>query len=123
TANSEGWFYKSYDEWYEELGLTKYQVRRVIWGDERVQQPKKTLRDIGLEVSIKRAPSGSPTVHYRLDQSIFFATLVEYLENRYSFQADTTLENETHNVTDAKPTMLTMENQHCAQSSSNKDHI
>ena len=83
TSDPEGWFYKTYTEWYKELGLSPYQMRRVINGDPRVENPKPTLLDIGLEVKRKRAPCGSPVIHYRLDLAIFFDTLVNHLESQY----------------------------------------
>jgi hypothetical protein len=80
TSHPNGWFYKSYAEWYDELGLSEFQVHRVIWGDPRVQNPKRTLRDVGVEVQLRRSPNGSPTLHYRLDTAIFFGVLIEHLE-------------------------------------------
>ena len=42
TTDSDGWFYKTYDDWDEEIKFSYYQVQRVIFGDERVQNPKQT---------------------------------------------------------------------------------
>ena len=30
TKNEEGWFYKTYADWKEEIGLTEHQVRKVV---------------------------------------------------------------------------------------------
>lgn len=91
TSDTEGWFYKTYTEWHKELGLSPYQMRRVINGDPRVENPKPTLMDIGLEVKRKRAPCGSPVIHYRLDLAIFFDILVNHLESQY--QIDVSMKN------------------------------
>lgn len=56
-----GWFYKTYDEWYEELALTKYQVTKA----------KNKLAAEGLiETKVMKA-NGNPTVHYRVNAEGF----------------------------------------------------
>lgn len=51
------WFYKSYEDWEEEIGLSKYQTGRAAG----------KLKKLGyLETAVRKAPpSGAPTVHYR----------------------------------------------------------
>lgn len=57
TKRTDGFFYKTYKEWTEEICLTERQVRYAV----------KKLKEIGfLETELKKA-NGAPTVHYRLD--------------------------------------------------------
>lgn len=121
STHPEGWFYKTYDQWHEELHLTKYQIKRVFDGDPRVAKPKKTLRDIGVETQVRRAPSGSPTVHYRIDLPRFMMVLRTFLAERFGLTASVEDAAEMpvngHNVDSGKSTSLTIESQQCALSS------
>lgn len=69
TGDPEGWFAKSYDEWYIEIGMTEYQVRRAIQGDRRGKQKAFSLKSVGIETD--RRPSkyhrGGVTLHYRVN--------------------------------------------------------
>src|SRR5699024_322524 len=57
TKRKDGYFYKSYQEWHEELYLSEYQVRRAT----------NKLKALGLvETSLKKA-NGAPTLHYKVD--------------------------------------------------------
>ncbi len=57
TKRTDGFFYKSYKEWTEEICLTERQVRYAV----------KKLKELGfLETELKKA-NGAPTVHYKLD--------------------------------------------------------
>ncbi|WP_049401116.1 conserved phage C-terminal domain-containing protein [Staphylococcus epidermidis] len=57
TNRKDGYFYKSYNEWYEELHLTEYQVRRAT----------KKLKSFGfVDTALKKA-NGAPTLHYKVD--------------------------------------------------------
>lgn len=70
-GDSEGWFYKSYGEWEQELCLTEYQVRKAA----------KHLAAMGiLETKLKKA-NGSPTLHYRLDFERFSESILKKLKN------------------------------------------
>lgn len=123
TSDPEGWFYKTYTEWHNELGLSPYQMRRVINGDPRVENPKPTLLDIGLEVKRKRAPCGSPVMHYRLDLAIFFDMLVSHLESQYQIDVSiresppTQPDIKVNSVDIGKSTESILENQQCDLSS------
>lgn len=75
TRDPEGWFYKSYDEWTAETGLSKYQVNRSIKGDKRVKGEKVTLASVGVETKRKKAPNGAPTIHYRINREMFIDAL------------------------------------------------
>ena len=80
TTDPDGWFYKTYDDWDEEIKFSYYQVQRVIFGDERVQNPKRNLADVGLETKVKMAPNGRNATFYRLDVPQFVGMLVDWIE-------------------------------------------
>ena len=88
TDDPDGWFWKTYADWYEEIGLTEREIRRIVRGDKRRKTPKKTLQNLGIEVAVRRAPTGSPTMHYRINQPLFFAILVDHLERNHDFVLD-----------------------------------
>lgn len=69
---NDGWFFKKYDEWFDEICLTEYQVRR------SAQLLKKMKL---LETKIKKA-HGAPTLHYRFDKVKFSVSFLEFLKNR-----------------------------------------
>jgi hypothetical protein len=106
TSDPEGWFYKTYNQWKQETGLSRYQVNRAIDGDPRVENPKIMLRELGIETKVKKAPNGNPTVHYRVNMPVFFAYLVDYLERQCGHPIGDT-------VTERSATMSQMEMQHC----------
>ena len=99
TNDPEGWFYKTYADWEEELGFKESVVRRIIKGDSRIQNPKITLAEVGIETTVKDSPTGKPTVHYRVNAPIFFAFLVDYLEREYALD----LENEVEQAATPNP--------------------
>ena len=56
-SQNEGWVYKTYQDWEDEIGLSKYKVNRA----------RKTLENLGiLETKLKKA-NGIPTLHYRIN--------------------------------------------------------
>jgi hypothetical protein len=57
-GNKEGWFYKSYPEWNEEVFLSEYQIRKMT---------KEFIEKGFLETTLKKA-NGSPTLHYRINK-------------------------------------------------------
>jgi hypothetical protein len=67
----DGWFYKSYREWEQEIALDEYQVRKA----------SKSLKAKGiLETRLKKA-NGAPTVHYRLKEGEFSESILHFLKN------------------------------------------
>jgi len=83
TKDPEGWFYKTQDDWHAELHFSYYQVQRVIFGDERVQNRKRNLSDVGLEAEVRMAPNGRNATFYRLDVPQFVGMFVEWLEEKF----------------------------------------
>ncbi|HHV6154519.1 TPA: DnaD domain protein [Staphylococcus aureus] len=71
TNRKDGYFYKSYKEWEEEIHLSKYQVMRSI----------KKLKNLGMvETTLKKA-NGAPTVHYKVDSKVVSQWIVKFLNN------------------------------------------
>ena len=70
TSDPEGWFSKSADDWQAELGLSRYQVKRVLEGDRRVKSGGLPLTALGVETKLARSPYHGhvPTTHYRVNR-------------------------------------------------------
>lgn len=67
----DGWFYKSYKDWEDEIALGEYEVRKAA----------KSLKVKGiLETRLKKA-NGAPTVHYRLKEGHFSESILQFLKN------------------------------------------
>ena len=66
-----GWVYKSWRDWDAECDLSQAQVKRV--------HGKQYLETIGIERKTMKA-NGTPTVHYRLDESRLIQRLAEFLQ-------------------------------------------
>ena len=68
----DGWFYKTYAEWQEEICLSEYEVKKAV----------KKLVDLGvLETQVRKA-NGNPTVHYHLDFDAFSESFLNFLQKR-----------------------------------------
>jgi len=70
TGHVEGWVYKTYENWYEEICLTKYQVSRA----------SSVLKSAGIIETKVMKISGNPTVHYRILDEPFSNWLVKFLD-------------------------------------------
>ncbi|PTH68883.1 replication protein [Staphylococcus agnetis] len=71
TNRKDGYFYKSYNEWFDELHLTEYQVRRAT----------KKLKSFGfVETALKKA-NGAPTLHYKVDTKEVSEWILKKLQN------------------------------------------
>lgn len=66
-----GWVYKSWRDWNAECDLSQAQVKRV--------HGKQYLESIGIERKTMKA-NGTPTVHYRLDETQLVQRLAEFLQ-------------------------------------------
>ena len=66
-----GWVYKSWRDWNAECNLSQAQVKRV--------HSNGFLEALGIERTIMKA-NGTPTVHYRLDETILIHRLAEFLD-------------------------------------------
>ncbi|HZH92195.1 MAG TPA: hypothetical protein VEX70_16480 [Pyrinomonadaceae bacterium] len=69
---ADGFIYKTYKEWENEICLSEYEVKKA----------RKNLEAKGiLETKVMRA-NGNPTVHYFLDSEKFSESFLEFLKNR-----------------------------------------
>ena len=57
----DGWFYKSYQEWQEETGISIKKLRRSV----QFLEAKQVLK-----TKVKKA-NGNPTLHYKFDEDAF----------------------------------------------------
>ncbi|WP_061567271.1 DnaD domain-containing protein [Geobacillus stearothermophilus] len=72
VTREDGFFYKTDDEWSQELRISKYAIRKA----------RKKLEELGiLETKVKKA-NGNPTVHYRLNKECFIEMVISFLRNR-----------------------------------------
>lgn len=70
SKRKDGFFYKTYKEWDEEICLTERQVRYSI----------NKLKNIGIvETKLKKA-NGAPTVHYKLDYDKFVESILTFCQ-------------------------------------------
>ena len=93
SKRKDGYFYKSYKEWEEEIHLSEYQVRRSI----------KILKELGvLDTELRRA-NGSPTLHFRVNIDKVSESILKKLKNRnlrnLSNQTEETQETITYDYT------------------------
>ena len=71
TKRTDGYFYKTYKEWHEELRLSRYQIDKSI----------SKLKELGLiETALKKA-NGAPTLHYKLNTDKLSTWICEKLTN------------------------------------------
>lgn len=70
TKRKDGYFYKTYKEWTEEICLTERQVRYSV---------KKLKKMEILETKVQRA-NGSPTVHYKLLFDKFIDSILTFCQ-------------------------------------------
>ena len=86
-AKSDGWFFKTYQDWTAEITLSEYQVRKSA----------NTLKKLGiLNTRIAKA-NGSPTVHYQLNIPKFSDSFLKFfkernLKNLRNYNTETTTE-------------------------------
>lgn len=71
-SNPDGWFYKTYTEWYQETLLSEYKVRKAV----------KLLESENIvKTKIKKA-NGNPTLHYKIDPKSLHDWLLKKLKER-----------------------------------------
>jgi len=71
SIRTDGWFWKSYPEWHEELAIPKRTAVRKV----------ELLKDMGLiETQVKRA-MGAPTTHYKVNMQAISDLIMSKWEN------------------------------------------
>lgn len=83
TDDPDGWFAKTYDEWYRELCMTEYQVRRAIKGDKRSNGRAFSLESVGVETALRKSKfhHGAATLHYRVDQTVLRKSVAAFMSD------------------------------------------
>ena len=87
VKRSDGYFYKTDDEWNQEIKLSKYSVRKA----------RKKLEEMGLLETVVKKANGNPTVHYKFDKDKFTQLFISFLRNRKNESSESqngTFENE-----------------------------
>jgi hypothetical protein len=72
AKDTEGWIFKTYKAWQEEIALTEYEIRAAS-----AKLKKKGI----LATKIKKA-HGNPTVHYRIDRVRFSESFLDFFKKR-----------------------------------------
>lgn len=112
TSRKDGYFYKTYQEWEEEIYLSEYQVRRSL----------KKLKELGfLETAVKKA-NGNPTVHYKLDIERFQEWLLKKLEERKGSNLDKrSLKNSGNDTEKIKGSLTKITTENTTENTTDKD--
>ena len=78
TKRKDGFFYKSYKDWEQEVLLTQYQVKRAT----------SHLNQLGLvDTKLKRA-NNAPTIHYKINMEALTEAIINKLDNQETSQSD-----------------------------------
>lgn len=95
SKRKDGFFYKTYEEWEQEICLSKRQVR----------YSTDKLKELGIvETKIKKA-NGAPTVHYKLD----YDKLVDSIVTKCHYPSEQNVTNENDKMS-LSLTEITTEN-------------
>lgn len=78
TTRPDGFFFKSYREWEEEIGLSQFKIKNAA--DKLVEMGV-------MQTKIKKA-NKAPTVHYRVDIRSLTDLIIKFLDNQESEQSD-----------------------------------
>ncbi len=85
NPNWDGWFYHKHEQWLEELNLTEFQVKRLVYGlGGKKRSTEMTLCGMGVEVKLERLKIGSFTTpykvtYYRVNLAALKATVRAYV--------------------------------------------
>lgn len=94
SKRTDGFFYKTYKEWKDEICLTERQVR----------YSTRKLVDGGLVETVLKKANGAPTVHYKLDYNKLVESILTLCQNptlqSVGIHSDKTLESLTEITTE-----------------------
>lgn len=103
SKRTDGYFYKKYDEWHDELLLSDYQIRRIT----------KKLEEMNFITTALKKANGTPTKHYKINMEEIEKAIMKKLNNensrnstmdsketKYSLDSKETKESLTVNYTD-----------------------
>lgn len=83
-ANPDGWIYKTYQEWEEELFIKK----------DKAMAIKKKLEELNLITTMVKKIGNTPVLHYKVNQE----TLIEFLLETREKERDDKLEDKEHDT-------------------------
>ncbi|MDO8159655.1 replication protein [Bacillus toyonensis] len=118
SKRTDGFFYKTYKEWEEEICLTERQVR---------YSTKKLVNEGLVETALKKA-NGAPTVHYKLDYNKLVESILTICQNptlqSVGIHSDKTSESLTEITTETTTKITTLkDNMSSDQKERSKDCI
>ena len=73
TSDPDGWFCKSYDDWYNELRIKIRAATSII---------SRFENDGIIETIVRRDPTGTPKKHYRIMTDRFDEMIYEFYNNQ-----------------------------------------
>lgn len=71
SKRKDGYFYKKYDEWHDELLLSDYQIRRIT----------KKLEELNFITTALKKANGTPTKHYKINMNEIQKAIMKKLNN------------------------------------------
>lgn len=71
SKRKDGYFYKKYDEWHDELLLSDYQIRRIT----------KKLEEMNFITTALKKANGTPTKHYKINMEEIQKAIMKKLNN------------------------------------------
>lgn len=83
-ANPDGWIYKTYQEWEEELFIKK----------DKAMAIKKKLEELNLITTMVKKIGNTPVLHYKVNQE----TLIEFLLETREKEGEDKLEDKEHDT-------------------------
>jgi hypothetical protein len=70
TKDKHGWFFKTYQEWFDEIRVPEHSVRRFV----------EAFKKAGFVATCFKKVAGRPVIHYRLDKDVLIQKLVTFCE-------------------------------------------
>jgi len=78
SKRTDGFFYKKYDEWELEIGLSEYKIKKAV----------KKLKAHGIVITSLKRANGAPTIHYKLDMTNLQNLIMKFLDNQKTSESD-----------------------------------
>ncbi|WP_433912315.1 conserved phage C-terminal domain-containing protein [Staphylococcus sp. LKG3-3] len=105
SKRKDGYFYKKYDEWHDELLLSDYQIRRIT----------KKLEELNFVTTALKKANGTPTKHYKINMNEVQKAIVNKLNNG-NLNNLTMDSKETKDSMDSKETKDSMDSKETKES-------
>ena len=112
SSRTDGYFFKSYKEWEEEVFLSQYQVKKSI----------DKLKKLGLVETKLKKSYGSPTLHYKVDMEEISKWIIKKLDNRISRNLINDYEETSYSLTKNTTKNTTENTTHHTENNLNTDN-